>query len=440
VEAFAETVALWAKSQAAGWVSRHWGKLLAAVVAIATVAVFLGLTAVSLASSGGQVGAAANACTELGYTVDEAAYQPPPLDQAPAIPTGGAVRGFGPGDGDQIASARAIVAAGATARVGRRGMIVGIAAALQESGLRNLDYGDRDSLGLFQQRPSQGWGTAKQVRDPTFAALAFYGGRTSPHFNPKTGKASPGGLLEVAGWTALPITRAAQSVQRSTFPDAYAKHETRATMIVDALAGDAPATASTGATASVSSAGSGPVVPTVMTAADFRSAGVEIDSFCSTNFELASTSESGEVVPGRVIPEGEWTAPLHARITSTFGSRFHPVFHERRLRAGTDFHAAVGTPIACPSLGVVESVSWSSGGGLSVTIAHAGVVEARHLHLSKVLVKPGDQVQGGQVIALSGSSGLGTGAHYHFEVHVDGVPVDPEPFMHEHGVDLRAWS
>jgi murein DD-endopeptidase MepM/ murein hydrolase activator NlpD len=62
------------------------------------------------------------------------------------------------------------------------------------------------------------------------------------------------------------------------------------------------------------------------------------------------------------------------------------------------------------------------------------------LHLSQALVKPGDNVQGGQTIALSGNSGVGTGAHYHFEVHVDGRPVDPELFLLEHGVDLGAWS
>jgi hypothetical protein len=119
-------------------------------------------------------------------------------------------------------------------------MIVAIATALQESGLQNLGHGGRDSLGLFQQRPSQGWGTAQQVRDPRYAALSFYGGHTSPHFNAATGKASPAGLLDVAKWADLPVSVAAQAVQRSAFPGAYAKHEARATLIVDALAGDAP--------------------------------------------------------------------------------------------------------------------------------------------------------------------------------------------------------
>lgn len=440
MEAFTAWLVLRAKSEALGWLARHWPKLLAAVLVIGGATLFVAVTAVSLVTSNGQDAAAANACSELGYAVDPAAYQPPPVDQAPQIPTGGAVPGFGPSEGSKIANAQAIIAAGVFAGVGRRGLIVGVAAALQESGLENLDHGDRDSLGLFQQRPSQGWGTAQEVRDPRFAALAFFGGSTSPHFDPASGRTSPGGLLDVAGWAELPVTVAAQSVQRSAFPGAYAKHEARATVIVDALKGGA------GATVPLSSSEFDPAEQSrsdqqaVLTAADYRSNGVDIDAFCPSHFQLATAAGPVPVSSGEIIPAGEWTAPLRSPITSTFGNRFHPVFHEWRLHAGTDFHAAVGTPIACPTIGVVEAVSWSSGGGLTVTIAHADGVETEHLHLSEAAVKPGDEVQGGQVIALSGDSGVGTGAHYHFEVHVNGAPVDPEPFMLQHGVDLRAWT
>lgn len=437
MEAITATLVLWAKTEALGWLARHWRKLVAAVVMIGSAAIFVGVTAVTLVSSNGQASAAANACTELGYTVDQAAYQPPPLDDAPVIPTGGTVPGFGPDDADKIANAQAIIAAGAAAGVGRRGLIVGIATALQESGLRNLDHGDRDSLGLFQQRPSQGWGTPQQIRDPTFAALAFFGGPTSPHFSPSSGRASPAGLVDVAGWADLPLTVAAQTVQRSAFPSAYEKHEARATLIVDALASGTP----------VATSGDAVVVDqphsdqlSLVTAEDYRANGVDIDAFCSSTFQLASSSGTPGRPSGQIVPAGEWTAPLEAQITSAFGMRFHPVFHEWRLHAGTDFHAAVGTAIASPTVGVVNRVSWSSGGGLTITIAHASGVETEHLHLSEALVKPGDQVQGGQVIALSGSSGVGTGAHYHFEVHVDGVAVDPEDFMVRRGVNLRAWS
>jgi hypothetical protein len=105
--------------------------------------------------------------------------------------------------------------------VPERGQWVALATALQESGLRNLDYGDRDSLGLFQQRPSQGWGSPAQVRDPRYAATQFYER-----------------LVEVPGWAEMPLWKAAQTVQRSAFPLAYAKWEQLA---ADLLAEVAPA-------------------------------------------------------------------------------------------------------------------------------------------------------------------------------------------------------
>lgn len=100
------------------------------------------------------------------------------------------------------------------------GVTVAIATAIQESSLRNLDYGDRDSLGLFQQRPSQGWGEPDQVRDPHYASSKFYQA-----------------LERVPGWHEMPLTEAAQAVQRSGFPDAYADHEDEARAWAEALTG-----------------------------------------------------------------------------------------------------------------------------------------------------------------------------------------------------------
>ena len=432
-------LALWAKRYAVGWLTRHWPKFVGAAVAIAAGSTFLAMTATSVIAGNGQLAAASNACAALGYVVDQAAYQPPPIVQAPTIPTGGAVAGFGPNDHEQLENAKAIVAAGTAAGVGSKGLVIAIATALQESGLRNLGHGDRDSLGLFQQRPSQGWGTPAQVQDPNYAALSFFGGPTSPHFDPSRGVASPGGLLDVAGWEQMPVTVAAQAVQRSAFPSAYAKHEARAQVIVEALTtgGTHPLVASLPTPTASGAVG---VSGAAMTAADFRTQGVDIDAFCSINFEFTSTTPNLGSQAGQVIPAGEWTAPLRAAITSPFGLRVHPVYGEPRLHAGTDFHAAIGTPIAAPTVGVVDTVTWTSGGGLVLSIKHADGIETRHLHLSQVLVKPGDVVEGGQPVALSGDSGVGTGAHYHYEVHVDGTAVDPEPFMLQHGVNLRAWT
>ncbi|TPX00513.1 hypothetical protein FJ656_32410, partial [Schumannella luteola] len=98
-----------------------------------------------------------------------------------------------------------------------------LAAAMQESSLRNIDYGDRDSLGLFQQRPSTGWGTPDQILNASHAARLFYGGPSNPN------KGKTRGLLDIAGWQSMSLTQAAQAVQISAYPNAYAKWETSAT-------------------------------------------------------------------------------------------------------------------------------------------------------------------------------------------------------------------
>ena len=106
---------------------------------------------------------------------------------------------------EQMANARIINDVGLKMGVSEKGRIIAIATAMQESNLRNINYGDRDSLGLFQQRPSCGWGSPEQVTDPQYAATKFYER-----------------LLQVPGWESLPVTVAAQKVQASAFPDAYA--------------------------------------------------------------------------------------------------------------------------------------------------------------------------------------------------------------------------
>lgn len=120
------------------------------------------------------------------------------------------------------ANASLIVRIGKREGVPAQGIVVALAAAAQESGLRNVRYGDRDSLGLFQQRPSTGWGTPDQVLDPTRATLAFYGGANNPN------KGRTRGLLDIPNWPAMSVTQAAQAVQISAFPDAYAKWEASA--------------------------------------------------------------------------------------------------------------------------------------------------------------------------------------------------------------------
>ena len=104
-----------------------------------------------------------------------------------------------------------------------RAASIALATVYQETGIRNLDYGDRDSVGLFQQRPSQGWGTARQLQDPYFATNAFYDA-----------------LVKIDGWESGDITEVAQQVQRSGYPDAYRDHEGDARVLASTLTGHSP--------------------------------------------------------------------------------------------------------------------------------------------------------------------------------------------------------
>ena len=102
-----------------------------------------------------------------------------------------------------------------------RAVSIAFATALQESGLRNLTYGDRDSIGLFQQRPSQGWGTVAQIMVPQYSAGKFYDA-----------------LVRINNWQTRDIGEVAQAVQRSAVPDGYTKHVSRAKILASALSGE----------------------------------------------------------------------------------------------------------------------------------------------------------------------------------------------------------
>lgn len=118
----------------------------------------------------------------------------------------------------------ALVAGTSVARgLPARAATIGLATALQESKLINIEHGDRDSVGLFQQRPSQGWGTVEEILDPVYSTNAFYDV-----------------LVKVEGYEDMAVTDAAQTVQRSAYPDAYAQHEMRSRAWASALTGNSP--------------------------------------------------------------------------------------------------------------------------------------------------------------------------------------------------------
>jgi hypothetical protein len=125
--------------------------------------------------------------------------------------------GYGPG---QMANAAITVAVGKRMNIPEYGQIIAVATEMQESGLRNLSYGDRDSLGVFQQRWTQGWGSPAQIRNVDYASTQFYA-----H------------LIRVPNWQRMSVTQAAQAVQHSGFPGAYADDERAARAVVAAVGG-----------------------------------------------------------------------------------------------------------------------------------------------------------------------------------------------------------
>jgi murein DD-endopeptidase MepM/ murein hydrolase activator NlpD len=300
----------------------------------------------------------------------------------------------------QTRNAAVIIHVGQQLKVPPRGWVIAIATALQEANLNNLGNlgrrNDHDSLGLFQQRPSQGWGTVAQVMDPAYAARKFYQK-----------------LVTVSGWQHMSLTDAAQDVQHSAFPNAYAKHEPLATSIVNALADGAA-----------------------------RSVGSLVSARCTQ--------------PGEIAASG-WTVPLRGAINSGFRPPNRPTHN------GVDLQASKHTKIVAASAGVVTVVrcqaSTPGGGyyscdrdgslniqgcGWYVEILHAGNIITRYCHqLQRPIVTVGQEVTAGQQIGWSGDSGNSSGPHLHFEVHINGDnsaagAINPVPFMSQQGASLGA--
>jgi hypothetical protein len=147
-----------------------------------------------------------------------APYVPP----APGCQAGTGVEAI-PMDSDQAAIAATIAGVAARHRLPRQAVIVAYATALQESQMQDLDYGDRDSVGVFQQRPSQGWGTTAELEDPVYAATKFFAA-----------------LVRVRRYTRLPVARAAQDVQHSADGSAYGQWTEVATLLAGYFTGTQP--------------------------------------------------------------------------------------------------------------------------------------------------------------------------------------------------------
>ncbi|MGV9805474.1 M23 family metallopeptidase [Micromonospora chersina] len=307
----------------------------------------------------------------------------------------------------QLRNAAVIIKVGQDMKVPARGWVIALATAMQESALRNLANStvpaslalphegvgaDHDSLGLFQQRP--GWGSVEQRMTPSYTARKFYEK-----------------MVRVRDWQHRPLTVVAQRVQVSAFPDAYAKHEGLAGRIVDALAGGAARTV-----------------------------------------EIAGKAVCDAAAGARIAASG-WTAPLPGGVVSGFRTT------ERPSHNGVDLAADKRTEIHAASAGRVlvarcdpdhsgkrdcDRDGWPGKGGCGwfVDILHAGGYITRYCHMiERPRVVPGQSVEAGEVIGLSGTSGNSSGPHLHFEVHIDSDrssrgAVNPVPFMRERGAPV----
>lgn len=192
------------------------------IAAIAAACVLLVIVLIG-AATGAVAGALTGQVNGAGQVVDSAG----PTEQLDAAQfcalgniTPGRDTGYGIYTADQIANATTIYQVSQQLRLPQYAAVIAVATAMQESSLHNIDYGDRDSLGLFQQRPSQGWGTPAEIMDPTYSSTKFYEA-----------------LVKVPNWQTIPLTEAAQAVQESAYPDAYAKWATDAEYLVATVSG-----------------------------------------------------------------------------------------------------------------------------------------------------------------------------------------------------------
>jgi len=141
--------------------------------------------------------------------------------------------------------------------------------------------------------------------------------------------------------------------------------------------------------------------------------------------EILQKQSSGKYEGGEMA----WPAPGYTKITSPYGYRVHPILKTKRMHTGVDIGVPSGSNVVAVADGKVILAEYYGGYGNTVIIDHGGKISTLYAHNSKLLVKEGDKVTRGQVIAKSGSTGLSTGPHLHFEVRVNGNHTDPMPYI-----------
>jgi murein DD-endopeptidase MepM/ murein hydrolase activator NlpD len=150
-------------------------------------------------------------------------------------------------------------------------------------------------------------------------------------------------------------------------------------------------------------------------------------SFAEVSGTLAHNTERMARIPS-IMPTAGW-------LSSKFSlSRFHPILHYARPHEGIDVSAPMGAPIVAPAGGTVRLVTWETGYGNVLEIDHGDGIITKYAHCSRIVVKAGQKVKRGQIIANVGSTGLSTGPHVHYEIHVNGKVVDPLTYVLPDGV------
>ncbi|RUT03147.1 hypothetical protein DSM106972_054550 [Dulcicalothrix desertica PCC 7102] len=158
---------------------------------------------------------------------------------------------------------------------------------------------------------------------------------------------------------------------------------------------------------------------------------IAIGNLIQQRIAAQKAREAAEKAIGKRFTEGTgiFGFPSDAPISSPFGYRTHPVLGYRRLHTGIDFAGAYGSPIRAADAGTVIFAGWYGGYGNAVIISHGKGITTLYGHSSQLYVSEGQTVQRGQHIAVTGSTGLSTGPHLHFEVRRDGTPTDPAPYL-----------
>lgn len=367
------------------------------------VATFLGIGACTAVMGAGGAGLAdqATGCAPPGPEVVQAGATAGPSTPPPAAPGAGKLPAeVGIYQGVQLVNAGYVITAGQALGLDSWTITVGVMTTMGESGLRVLDRGDAqgpDSRGLWQQRDNGAWGTLADRMDPTISSTNAFTA-----------------LVAVPGYRDLAPTIAAHRLQHNSNANYYAPFWPDAVKVVAALTSDPGLLTSLPVTGSDTTGVAGADCPIVDPASD-------------------SGSTGGQTISGK------WANPLKPAkytLTSAFGE-YRPNLPTAKLHKGQDLAAPTGTPVFAVCDGVVVFAGWDTyGGGNQTTIDCGGGVTIKLMHQSVITTTAGTTLTAGARIGDVGTTGNSTGPHLHEQVELGGVPVDPVPFMQQHGVAL----